>query len=156
VPTYSKVTVNAVLSKVSSQLLQPRSIVLKNKGKTDDERLSFVELLINLFFAQPKYRLACGRPGSGNTKNIGSVTAIEELVKGTGPFAALGEQVYDDYWMYYLTRDMAQALGVRRPYTNLKTYLEYKERGVDTLRAHKKEIAKLAEDEAPRAEEQSE
>jgi hypothetical protein len=108
------------------------------------------------FFAQPKYRIALARPGSGNTKNIGSAIKTQELISGTGPFAALGEDVYDDYWMYYLTRDMAQALGVKRPYTNLKTYLEYKERGVDTLRAHKKEIAKLAEDEAPKAEEESE
>jgi hypothetical protein len=108
------------------------------------------------FFAQPKFRIASARPGSGNTKNIGSATKNQELVCGTGPFAALGEEVYDDYWMFYLTRDMAQALGVKRPYTNLKTYLEYKERGVDTLRAHKKEIAKLAEEETPKAEEESE
>ncbi len=52
--------------------------------------------------------------------------------------------------------DMAQALSLTRPYTNLKTYLEYKERGVDTLRAHEKEIATLAEDEAPKTEEESE
>jgi hypothetical protein len=51
---------------------------------------------------------------------------------------------------------MAQALSVTRPYTNLKTYLEYKERGIDTLRAHEDEIAKLAEDEAGKAEEESE
>lgn len=108
------------------------------------------------FFAQPKYRIASGRPGSGNTKNIGSVEKIQELVDGAGPFASLGEEVYDDYWMFYLTRDMAQALGVERPYTNLKNYLEYKERGVDTLRAHKHEIAKLAEDEVEKAEEESE
>ena len=62
------------------------------------------------------------RPGSGNTKNIGSVTKIEQLISGTGPFAALGEEVYDDYWMFYLTRDMAEALSVQRPYMNLKTY----------------------------------
>src|SRR6266849_5872892 len=99
------------------------------------------------FFAQPKYRIASPRPGSGNTKNIGSVLTIDKLVNGTGPFASLGEEVYDDYWMFYLTRDMAQALSVTRPYTNLKKYLEYKERGVDTLRAHEKEIAGLAEDE---------
>jgi hypothetical protein len=68
----------------------------------------------------------------------------------------LGEEVYDDYWIFYLTRDMAQALTVTRPYTNLKTYLEYKERGVDTLRAHEKEIKELAEDDAPKAEEASE
>jgi CHASE3 domain sensor protein len=30
---------------------------------------------------------------------------------------------------------------------NLKTYLEYKQRGTDTLKAHAKEIANLAEDE---------
>ncbi len=108
------------------------------------------------FFAQPKYRIASSRPGSGNTKNIGSVVKIDQLVNGAGPFASLGEEVYDDYWMFYLTRDMAQTLSVTRPYTNLKTFLEYKERGVDTLRAHEKEIAKLAEDEAGKAEEESE
>jgi Restriction endonuclease EcoRV len=83
------------------------------------------------------------------------VTKIEALVNGAGPFATLGEDVYDDYWMFYLTRDMAQALGVTRPYTNLKTYAEYKKRGVDVLRAHEKEIAALAEEEAPAAEEES-
>ena len=31
------------------------------------------------FFAQPKYRIASSRPGSGNTKNIGSVVKIDEL-----------------------------------------------------------------------------
>lgn len=108
------------------------------------------------FFAQPKYRIASPRPGSGNTKNIGSVLKIESLIDGAGPFASLGEEVYDDYWMFYLTKDMAQALSLARPYTNLKTYVEYKKRGVDTLRAHEKEIATLAEDEAGKAEEESE
>ena len=58
--------------------------------------------------------------------------------------------------MFYLTRDMAQTLLLERPYTNLKTYLEYKKRGVDTLRAHEKEIVALAEDEAGKTEEESE
>ena len=49
--------------------------------------------------------------------------------------------------MLYLTRDMAEAVGVKRPYMNLKTYLEYKQRGIDTLKAHEKEIASLVEDE---------
>jgi len=108
------------------------------------------------FFAQPKYRIAASCPGSGNTKNIGSIVKIDQLVNGTGPFSSLGEEVYDDYWMFYLTRDMAQALSLERPYTNLKTYLEYKKRGVDTLRAHEKEIVKLAEDEAGKGEEENE
>jgi hypothetical protein len=99
------------------------------------------------FFAQPKFRIATARPGSGNTKNIGSADTIDTLIKGTGPFASLGEEVYDDYWMFYLTRDMAEAAGGKRPYTNLKSYLEYKQRGTETLKAHAKEIANLAEDE---------
>ena len=108
------------------------------------------------FFAQPKYRIASSRPGSGNTKNIGSVTNVEQLINGNGPFAALGEEVYDDYWMFYLTRDMAQTLSLERPYTGLKSYLEYKKRGADALLAHEKEIAKLAENEAGQAGEESE
>lgn len=105
------------------------------------------------FFAQPKYRLASSRPGSGNTKNIGSITKVSELIEGTGPFQKLGEEVYDDYWMFYLTRDMAQALDIQRPYTNLKSYLAYKQRGVDTLREHQEEIADLGEDDSVSGEE---
>lgn len=107
------------------------------------------------FFAQPKYRIASSRPGSGNTKNIGSVVKIDELVDGKGSFASLGEEVYDDYWMFYLTKDMAQALSLERPYTNLKNYLEYKKRGADKLRAHEKEIANLVEDDSGTAEEEN-
>ncbi len=99
------------------------------------------------FFAQPKYRIAAARPGSGNTKNIGSAVKIEQLINGTGVFAKLGEEVYDDYWMFYLTKDMANALDIERPYINLKTYLEYKQRGVDALRKYEKDIASLGEDE---------
>jgi hypothetical protein len=79
------------------------------------------------FFAQEKYKIALDRPGSGNTKNIGSVTKIDELIHGKGPFAALGEDVFDDYWMYYLTKDMAKAIDLKdAPYKNLKEYKEYK------------------------------
>ncbi len=79
------------------------------------------------FFVQEKYRIATDRPGSGNTKNIGSVVKIDELLHGKGPFAKLGEEVFDDYWMYYLTKDMALAAELPAPpYHNLATYLEYK------------------------------
>lgn len=100
------------------------------------------------FFAQPKYRIAASRPGSGNTKNIGSTARIDHLLNGAGVFAKLGEEVYDDYWMFYLTKDMANALDIERPYTNLKTYLEYKQRGVDALRKYEKEISSLGDDES--------
>jgi len=99
------------------------------------------------FFVQPKFRIASAIPGSGNTKNIGAVKKIDDLINGKGPFAELGEEVYDDYWRFFLAGDMAQALKVERPYTNLKTYLSYKEKGIDVLKQHVQEINKLAEDE---------
>ncbi len=138
-------------------------VIYTQSDDAADERLQFTLAdLKNIpsvirdfeFFAQPKFRIAASRPGSGNTKNIGSVTKIPQLLAGTGPFAALGEDVYDDYWMFYLTKDMASALNVTRPYANLTSYSTYKQRGTDILRKHEKEIAKLAESEAPVAEEE--
>jgi len=98
------------------------------------------------FFVQPKYKIASASPGSGNTKNIGSTNDIKKLINGEGVFSTLGEEVYDDYWMYYLTNDMASALEIKRPYTNLKSYLEYKQRGIDVLEQHKEEIVKLSDE----------
>lgn len=66
-----------------------------------------------VFFVQEKYLIAIDRPGSGNTKNIGSVIKIDELINGKGPFAELGEDIFDDYWMYYLTKDMAKAVDLK-------------------------------------------
>lgn len=99
------------------------------------------------FFVQPKYRIATGSPGSGNTKNIGSCTNIQQLKSGSGPFHALGEDVFDDYWMYYLTEDMAKKEDVARPYNNLSSYLEYKNRFMDRIDLSPAALAKLAEEE---------
>lgn len=98
------------------------------------------------FFAQPKYKIASAAPGSGNTKNIGSINKEDELINGRGIFAELGEEVYDDYWMFFLTRDMAAAAETTRPYSDLKSYLEYKKRGVEILKEHEKDIENLEED----------
>jgi hypothetical protein len=97
------------------------------------------------FFAQPKYRIASSRPGSSNTKNIGSVTKIDQLINGTGPFAQLGEEVYDDYWMYYLTADMARSLEIPRPYSDLRSYFDYKQRGSEILRKFEDQIEQLSD-----------
>ena len=79
------------------------------------------------FFVQEKYKIAVDRPGSGNTKNIGSVTKIDDLSNGRGPFARLGEEVFDNYWMYYLTKDMAKAVDLKSaPYRNLSEYKKYR------------------------------
>lgn len=119
----------------------------KNIYKLDD--IENIESVIKdfQFFVQPKYKIASASPGSGNTKNIGATIKIDELINGKGIFSELGEDIYRDFWKYYLTKDMAKALEIERPYTNLKTYLEYKQRGIDVLKEHQDEINKLDEEE---------
>lgn len=81
------------------------------------------------FLLQEKWQIASDKPGSGNTKNIGSVKDIEQLLSGSGPFTPYGEEVFDDYWMNYLTRDMAQAIDMESPpYRNLEEYWVWRER----------------------------
>lgn len=80
------------------------------------------------FLIQPKWAIATDRPGSGNTKNIGSVRDVKTLLTGKGPFTAYvePESVFDDYWMHYLTADMAKAADTAVPYKNLAEYVAYK------------------------------
>ena len=79
------------------------------------------------FFVQEKWKIATDRPGSGNTKNIGSVLSIGSLINGTGKFAELDECVFDDYWMNYLTPDMARMAELSAPYYNdIKSYKKFR------------------------------
>ncbi|MBI4644681.1 MAG: EcoRV family type II restriction endonuclease [Deltaproteobacteria bacterium] len=80
------------------------------------------------FLFQEKWRIAGEQPGSGNTKNIGSVRKIEELIEGRGPFASHGKDIFDDYWMSYLTADMARAIESNVPFRNLKEYFKWRNR----------------------------
>lgn len=75
-----------------------------------------------LIILQEKWQIASDRPGSGNTKNIGSIRNIDGLIKGEGSFAVYGEPIFDDYWMNYLTEDMARAIDSIVPYHNLREY----------------------------------
>lgn len=82
------------------------------------------------FFLQEKWKIGTTRPGSGNTKNIGSETNIENLITGNGVFAREfgkeGEKVFDNYFKNYQTKDMAKKDGQDEPnYTNLNSYLEW-------------------------------
>lgn len=110
-------------------------IYSRTDGNLDERKVYSISDLQNItsvvrdfsFFVEEKYRIALDRPGSGNTKNIGSVVKIDDLVHGRGPFAELGEDTFDDYWMYYLTKDMAKAVDLKcAPYKNLREYKEYK------------------------------
>ncbi len=79
------------------------------------------------FLLQEKWKIALDRPGSGNTKNIGSVVDIEKLINGQGPFSTLGQEIFDDYWTNYLTKDMARKIESKVPYSNLKEYFIYRD-----------------------------
>jgi hypothetical protein len=93
-----------------------------------DNFSSIVSVVKDFDFAlQEKWKIAIDRPGSGNTKNIGSVNNIDALVNGKGPFSTYGVEVFDDYWMNYLTNDMARTIGSKVPYHNLDEY--FKDRG---------------------------
>jgi len=96
---------------------------------TLDDLLEIVSVVKDFeFLLQEKWRIAGDHPGSGNTKNIGSVREIARLVTGQGPFAEYGEAVFADYWMNYLTNDMALAIEAPVSYRNLAEYLEWRER----------------------------
>lgn len=93
------------------------------------EELKSIASVVNSFtvFLQSKWKIASDKPGSGNTKNIGSVKSISSLLAGEGTFFKHGEAVFDDYWTNFLTRDMAKAIDSTVPYTNLKKYLEWRQ-----------------------------
>ena len=99
------------------------------------------------FFLQEKYRIASDVPGSGNTKNIGSTRYLDRLLNGSGVFADLGVEVFDDYWMNYRTREMALTEGFTQPpYASLKGYREFKERGAQILNTLPQDLPSEAED----------
>ena len=86
---------------------------------------------IEIFFRE-KWRVASDRPGSGNTRNIGSITDLAELREGKGPFVYLGEEgetIFNAYWQHYLNRDMARAAELSAPpFSSLREYLRYRNR----------------------------
>ena len=100
----------------------------ERKSYTIEQLPDIISVIKNFkFFVQEKWKIAIDRPGSGNTKNIGSVSNINDLINGNGPFAELGEDVFNDYWMYYLTTDMARMAELPKPYyRNLSEYKQFK------------------------------
>ena len=100
----------------------------ERKSYTIEQLPDIISVIKNFkFFVQEKWKIAIDRPGSGNTKNIGSVSNINDLINGNGTFAELGEDIFNDYWMYYLTTDMARMAELPKPYyRNLSEYKQFK------------------------------
>lgn len=113
-------------------------IYSRNAQVADERRIHSLDELLDIvsvvkdftFLLQEKWRIASYRPGSGNTKNIGSIRNIQALVEGNGPFAPYGKEIFDDYWMNYLTTDMARAIDSAVPYRNLDEYWQWRRRGL--------------------------
>ena len=122
--TYSSYSSHTVLG-----ILYKHNTIESNEKKVFSvNELSLIHSVIEkfIFFVQPKWKIANDIPGSGNTRNIGSITNIHKLVNGQGPFAELGEDVFDDYWMGYFNKGDAQNIGIGMPhYNSLETYRKY-------------------------------
>lgn len=110
-------------------------IYTQQHNRIEESRVYTIDDLENIlsvikefdFIVQEKYRIARDLPGSGNTKNIGSSVKINELKEGNGQFSTLGVKVFDDYWMNYMTLEMARSAKLKSPpYSNLKEYLKYR------------------------------
>ena len=97
------------------------------------ENLHEIESVITdfTFFFVEKWRIAKTSPGSGNTKNIGSIDGINNLLDGKGSFANIknGKKVFNDYWIHYETADMARKNGRSKPlFRNLEEYYVWRSR----------------------------
>lgn len=119
--SYSSHTVLGVLYKQNSECDN-------TNGVYDINELDDIQSVIKdfVFFVQPKWKIASDVPGSGNTRNIGGVTNLHTLLAGEGPFSALGEDVFDNYWMNYFNKSDAKTSGIGKPhYNNLESYAKY-------------------------------
>jgi len=122
--TYNSYSAHIVLG-----MLYKQSVVDANeKDVYSVDELSAIHSVIEnfIFFVQPKWKIAKDIPGSGNTRNIGGISNIKDLISGNGPFAQLGEDVFDDYWMNYYNKVDARTAGIGTPhYHNLESYKAY-------------------------------
>lgn len=123
-----KISLNSESKKVIDSFLVDETLIynLENFKEIQSVVMDFD------FFIQEKWKIAIDRPGSGNTKNIGSEVDITKLKSGNGlfkrEFGSNGKSVFDNYWMNYETKDMAKAVERDKPlFKNILTYLEWVE-----------------------------
>ena len=110
-------------------MLYKQSVTDKNeKNVYSVDELEAIKSVIEkfIFFVQPKWKIASDKTGSGNTRNLGGIDDIDDLIAGNGTFADLGEDVFDDYWMNFFNAADAKKAGIGKPrYNNLETYKTY-------------------------------
>lgn len=115
-------TYNSYSSHMVLGMLYKQSVIdATEKNVYSVDELSAIHSVIEkfIFFVQPKWKIANDIPGSGNTRNIGGITNIQKLINGQGPFAELGEDVFDDYWKGYFNKVDARTAGIAHHTTTI-------------------------------------
>lgn len=114
-------------------LIYERNTEAKLPGVFELKRLrEIMSAIKNIrYFVHEKWRVASDKPGSGNTKNIGSSKSVDELLNGRGLFTKLGprygKRIFDEYWQNYLAKDMARAAELSEPpFKDLEGYLAFR------------------------------
>lgn len=74
------------------------------------------------FFIQEKFKISGFGTGSGNTENIGTISSpnIDDFRYGRGPFASMGNDVFELYWRNYPRYRASSKL-----FTNLETFAQW-------------------------------
>jgi hypothetical protein len=104
----------------------PKQKVGHRRVEKVDELRSIASVIKDFqFFTCEKWELASDRQGSGNTANIGSITAIDDILSSNGMFANLGEEWFDDYWINYKVARIMKD-GKALPITRLKDFVVYR------------------------------
>lgn len=96
------------------------------------------------FFAVEKWKIASDRSGSGNTANIGSISHIDDIIKGHGTFSKLGEGWFDEYWMNCNKISIPGKDGKIMKIIKIKDFVEYKrgDAGLIIERRKEKNVAR--------------
>ena len=72
------------------------------------------------------WKIAADKPGSGNAANIGSIRKIQDILRGNGMFANLGEEWFDDYWMNFGKITVKTESGDLKRITSLDEFVRYR------------------------------
>ena len=79
-----------------------------------------------VFFAEEKWKIASDNQGSGNTANIGSIKAIDDLIKGRGVFSLAGEEFFNDYWVNFGKLEIPDGRGRYKKLSSFSEFLNFK------------------------------
>lgn len=105
----------------------PSATVAETKTHKIGELHSIKSVISNIqFFVAEKWKIAADKPGSGNTANIGSIRKIQDILRGNGMFANLGEEWFDDYWINFGKITVKTESGDLKRITSLDEFVKYR------------------------------